>query len=447
MPDPFEALRAPVSPVDPDPDFATRLRARVERALVLPEGVIVSETTIETTPARSRPPVPDDPRRAGAATGLTPYLIVADSRQAIDWYVEVFGARRRGEPIVMADGRVGHAELELGTSALFLADESPESHVAAPRPGADATVSFVVEVPDVDAALRRAGNAGATVERPAADNPYGRNAVVRDPFGHRWIISAAPGVTTPTGAAVSSESADHTPGELMRPGDIGYASLWVPDLARAETFFGTVLGWSFDPGSSEQGRQVAGVTPHHGLWGGYERSTLFLCYLVDDVDAALARVRAAGGEADAPTEAPYGRIANCVDDQGTPFAVFLPPGGELGPRLAPNGTRPGDVSYVTLEVGDSSRTRAFYGAVLGWTFTPGRVDDGWQVDDARPMTGLHGGHDHTTGVPMYLVDDIGSAVGRVRAAGGTASDPERQPYGMSSNCSDDQGTRFYLGEL
>ena len=85
--------------------------------------------------------------------------------------------------------------------------------------------------------------------------------------------------------------------------------------------------------------------------------------------------------------------------------------------------------------------------MLGWTFTPGRVDDGWQVDDARPMTGLHGGHDHATGVPMYLVDDIGSAVGRVRAAGGTASDPERQPYGMSSNCSDDQGTRFYLGEL
>ena len=50
----------------------------------------------------------------------------------------------------MADGRVGHAELELGASALFLADESPESHVAAPRPGADATVSLVVEMPDVD---------------------------------------------------------------------------------------------------------------------------------------------------------------------------------------------------------------------------------------------------------------------------------------------------------
>jgi predicted enzyme related to lactoylglutathione lyase len=48
---------------------------------------------------------------------------------------------------------------------------------------------------------------------------------------------------------------------------------------------------------------------------------------------------------------------------------------------------------------------------------------------------------------MYLVDDIGAAVERVRAAGGTASDPERQPYGVTSDCVDDQGTRFYLGQL
>jgi uncharacterized protein len=52
-----------------------------------------------------------------------------------------------------------------------------------------------------------------------------------------------------------------------------------------------------------------------------------------------------------------------------------------------------------------------------------------------------------TAVPMYLVDDIEAAVGRVRAAGGTASDPERQRYGVTSDCVDDQGTRFNLGEL
>ena len=428
MADPFEALRSPVTPVEPDPEFARRLRARVERALALPEGVVVSETTIENEErSRGQHASGQQPSGANAATGLTAYLIVDDTRRAIDWYVEVLGARRRGDPMVMADGRIGHAELELGASTLFLADESPESQVAAPRAGDDATVSFVVEMPDVDGAVLRAIDAGATVERALADNPYGRNAVVRDPFGHRWIISARE--------------------EHVQPGDIGYVSLWVPDVGRAEAFFGAVLGWSFAPGSGSQGRQVEGTSPHQGLWGDVEHNTLFICYVVDDVEAAVSRVRAAGGEAEEPTDAPYGRVANCVDDQGVPFAVFRPPSGVGGPRLAAHGTRPGDLAYITLEVADSSRTRAFYGAVLGWRFSAGRVDDGWQVDDVRPGTGILGGQRAATAVPMYLVDDIGAAVERARAAGGSASNPERQPYGVTSDCVDDQGTRFYLGEL
>ncbi|MGD0380809.1 MAG: VOC family protein [Acidimicrobiales bacterium] len=441
MPDPFEALRSPVAPVEPDPDFAAALRARVERALVLPEGVIVSQTTLPPDQAGARAPA--RPRGADAALGLTPYLIVADSRRAMDWYVEVFGARRRGEPMVMADGRIGHAELDLGRGQLYLADEAPasggsqESRVAAPRPGADATVSFVIEMPDVDAAVGRAAEAGATVERAAADNPYGRNAVVRDPFGHRWIISVVSERTDPTAPGA----------EPMPPGDVGYVSLWVPDVARAEAFFGSVLGWSFAPGSGGPGRQVADRALPHGLWGGVSPATLFLCYLVDDVDAAVIRVRAAGGEAREPTDAPFGRVAECVDDQGTAFAVFRPLSGEPGPRLAEHGTRQGDVAYISVEVVDSARTRAFYGAVLGWRVAPGRVEDGWQVEGVRPGTGISGGHTSATAVPLYLVDDIDAAVRRVRAAGGTATDPERQPYGVTSNCVDDQGTRFSLGEL
>ena len=61
------------------------------------------------------------------------------------------------------------------------------------------------------------------------------------------------------------------------------------DVERAEAFFGAVLGWTFTPGSDQRGRQVTGVAPHHGLWGGHDRSTLFLCYVVDDVDEATRR--------------------------------------------------------------------------------------------------------------------------------------------------------------
>ncbi len=105
------------------------------------------------------------------------------------------------------------------------------------------------------------------------------------------------------------------------------------------------------------------------------------------------------------------------------------------------------LAYVTMEVEDSSRARAFYGAVLGWRFAAGRVADGWQVEAVEPMVGLSGGHDRATVLPMYRVEDIAAAVARVRAAGGNATDPEAQPYGISATCVDDQGTRFYLGQL
>lgn len=62
------------------------------------------------------------------------------------------------------------------------------------------------------------------------------------------------------------------------------------------------------------------------------------------------------------------------------------------------------------------------------------------------MTGMYGGADHPVVVPMYTVDDIEPAVARVREAGGTATDPARQPYGVTSECTDDQGSRFYLGQ-
>ena len=130
------------------------------------------------------------------------------------------------------------------------------------------------------------------------------------------------------------------------------------------------------------------------------------------------------------------------------FAVFEPPGGTAaGGSPPPAGTGQGDLAYVTMEVVDSARSRTFYGSVLRWGFTPGRVADGWQVEGVVPMVGLSGGHDAATTVPMYRVDDIASAVRHVRDAGGSATDPETQPYGISSTCTDDQGTRFYLGQL
>lgn len=237
-----------------------------------------------------------------------------------------------------------------------------------------------------------------------------------------------------------------TPG--IRHGDLGYVSLWVPDSARAATFFASVLGWRYGPASGPGGLRVEGQTLHHGLWSSPAPPTLFCCFAVTSVDDAIDAVRRAGGSASESHEEPFGRVAECVDDQGVPFALYEPPGGvEGGPSALANGLRHGDLAYVTMEVRDSSRTRAFYGTVLGWAFSPGRVADGWGVDDVAPMVGISGGQDAATTVPMYRVDDIGAAVANVAAAGGRATDPEVQPYGVTSTCADDQGTRFYLGQL
>src|SRR6185312_1596186 len=110
---------------------------------------------------------------------------------------------------------------------------------------------------------------------------------------------------------------------------------------------------------------------------------------VDDVAAAVERVRAAGGTASDAEQRPYGAAADGTDDQGQVFALHR---AGYGPRVPENGARPGDLSYLTLEVVDSARFREFYGAVLGLRFEPGRIEDGWAVPGIAPMTGLSGGH-------------------------------------------------------
>jgi uncharacterized glyoxalase superfamily protein PhnB len=292
MIDPLNALREPVTPVDPDPAFTAELRSRLERALLAPEGAPMT-TTVET------------PQQT-----LGCYLAVNDARRALDFYELAFGARRRGDPIVMEDGRIGHAELAIGDSVLMLADESPEIDLLSPRTRGGPSQSLYLRVfePDaVDATVRDAVEAGARLERAAADYDYGRNAVVVDPSGHRWMISSAPAATP-----------------IPRHGDLAYLTHAVADTERARAFYGAVLGWRFSPGRVEGGWQIEGTYPPAGMHGGADRAGIEPVYQVDDLTAALAAVREHGGQAGEPQQQPYGRIAECIDNQGTPFQLLQP---------------------------------------------------------------------------------------------------------------------------
>jgi predicted enzyme related to lactoylglutathione lyase len=421
--DPFSVLRADDLPVQPDPAFAARLRSRMESALSLPaytQGVVMSGTD-QAIAELTEPTVAAPPRPAAL-----PYLSVANARDAIQWYADAFGAEVVGEPVAMDDGRIGHAELALGGGVLYLADEYPELGLKAPAPQAT-SVSLMLHVPDTDAALQRAREHGAHVQREIYENYGSRSATIIDPFGHRWMISG-PISGAPTG---------------IQHGDIGYVSVWTADPERAARFYGHVLGWTYD----SQTHQITNTVEHTGIFGVSERRTMFCCYAVDDLQAAREAILAGGGEVDEIEEFDFGTVLGATDPLGIEFAVYKPAAGQPRPQL--NGAGPGELSYVTYEVTDSAAFRAFYSRVLYWAFEPGRIADGWQVVGTHPMAGVAGNSSRPpTTVPMWTVADIDVAVARVREAGGTIlQPPSQQPYGRMAECTDDQGGRFYLGEL
>jgi PhnB protein len=120
---------------------------------------------------------------------VIPSLAVDGAAKAIDFYCDVFGATERmrmGGP----DGKVGHAELTLGESLLFVADEFPDMGFLGPTKVGGSPVTVSVYVDDVDAAFDRAVKNGAKVLRPVEDQFYGdRSGQFEDPFGHRWSVA------------------------------------------------------------------------------------------------------------------------------------------------------------------------------------------------------------------------------------------------------------------
>ena len=416
--DPLHVLHTDDLPVAPDPEFAARLRRRLEAALTLPEGVIMSGTDTAVEELTTARPT-EFPRPAAL-----PYLTVADGRAAIAWYVDALGATVVGDPIVMDDNRIGHAELSLGAGMLYLADEYPEMGLKAPAPGAT-SVSLMLPVADTDATLQKARDLGARVEREAYENYGSRSASIVDPFGHRWMLTGPM-----TGAAVP-----------IQHGDVGYVSVWTPDADRAAAFYGHVLGWTYDPAT----HQITNTAQRIGIYDA-DHSTLFCCYAVTDLDGARQSILRGGGRPGTVSEFDFGTVLDATDPQGAPFAVFVPTPGTPRPEL--NGAGPGELSYITYEVPDAAAFRSFFSGLLFWTFEPGRVDDGWAVQNTHPMAGAAGGSTRPTTVPMWTVADIEDAVSRVRAAGGTVlQEPNRQSYGVMAECTDDQGGRFYLGEF
>lgn len=122
-------------------------------------------------------------------TGVTPSLTVSPCADAIDFYVEAFGAREVMTRMEMPDGTVAHAEITIEGSRIDLADEWPDGPTKAPTTLGGSSAALFLHTADVDALWERALGAGAEVVYPLEEQFYGdRAGRVRDPFGHTWAL-------------------------------------------------------------------------------------------------------------------------------------------------------------------------------------------------------------------------------------------------------------------
>lgn len=121
---------------------------------------------------------------------LTPYLVCADASAAIAFYQKAFGATELTR-LAGPDGKIMHAQIRIGDSAVMLTEESPQHNMMGPKALKNTPVSLYFYVDDADKAFERAVSAGATVVTPLADMFWGdRWAHLEDPFGHRWHIAS-----------------------------------------------------------------------------------------------------------------------------------------------------------------------------------------------------------------------------------------------------------------
>ena len=136
-------------------------------------------------------PIPE-----GAST-LTPYVVVRNGKEAIEFYKKALGAKEKYR-IEGPDGSIGHCELKIGDSMLMLADEAPEYGARGPESIGGTPVCLHIYSKDVDKAVAVAVAAGMKELRPVSNEFYGeRLGKFMDPYGHIWSISSRIEILTP----------------------------------------------------------------------------------------------------------------------------------------------------------------------------------------------------------------------------------------------------------
>ena len=116
-------------------------------------------------------------------------------------------------------------------------------------------------------------------------------------------------------------------------GELSFFEIGVGDAEKGRAFYGALFGWDFSDPPSGQGATIETPNVPGGIHGDDQGGGLYVFFAVDDIDAAVERVRELGGEADAipgddnpENVAKFGRFMLCRDDQGSAFGLHQPPG-------------------------------------------------------------------------------------------------------------------------
>ena len=245
--------------------------------------------------------------------------------------------------------------------------------------------------------------------------------------------------------------------------------LMSPDPDGSKVFYEAVVGWSMTTGHSEDTHYGFIACPDCGMTGGLMRLNAemqqhgarpsWIGYLgVDDVDASVAAITAAGGQCHLP---PFdidlaGRVAMVTDCCGAPFYVMTPkapPGGGQSTAFSAQ-PHPGRCGWNELMAGNAANATAFYTAQFGWTL-PDAMDMGpmgkYQfIAHDCVMLGAIMGKPDAVAAPAwnhyFWIDSAAAAVERITAAGGqVVNGPQEVPGPLwTVQGIDPQGAMFAL---
>ena len=236
------------------------------------------------------------------------------------------------------------------------------------------------------------------------------------------------------------------PADRAEVGQVGNIRIRVNDPDRANEFFAQLFGWQSEPfqGENYRDHHITNTSIHHVLTNEPDAPPVRIFFQTANAGGVAGRIEDLGGRiVDAELNDDGGGWARAEDDQGTPIGVYRPRNYH---QAAAAVAVTGQVGYLTINVADTARGEAFYGALLGWQFNPPRPNAYRHVTNTDLALGVAQGDAGETGkvVLYFRVDDVAAAAARVRELGGQADDVSESPSGGSTLATTNEGTDFYL---